>query len=74
MTDIIPAKYRKVAYSIYATLGAILTSIQVWIASTDGTGQPSWLTGALAVFTFLGTAFGLVAQANTPTEDVATGE
>lgn len=73
MTDIIPAKYRKTAYSIYATLGAILTAIQVWIAATDGTGQPVWLTGALAVFTFLGTAFGLVAQANTNT-DVATGE
>lgn len=73
MKDIIPAKYRKPLYAVYGTIGAILTSIQVWIASTAGTDQPEWLVGALAVYTFLGTAFGFVAQANTDTE-VATGE
>jgi hypothetical protein len=70
MTDIIPANYRKPAYAVYATIGAILTAVQIWIASTSGTAQPDWLLGALAVYTFLGTAFGLVARANVQ-EDVA---
>lgn len=74
MKDIIPAKYRKPLYAVYAVLGAILTSIQIWIASTGGTDQPEWLLGALAVYTFLGTAFGLVASNNVNEEDVATGE
>lgn len=74
MTDIIPGKYRKVAYRVYATVGAILTAIQVWIASTAGTDQPEWLLGALAVYTFLGTAFGLVAGNNVNEDDVAAGE
>jgi protein-S-isoprenylcysteine O-methyltransferase Ste14 len=74
MTDIIPAQYRKVAYRIYATLGALLGAFQVAVSSLPDVHQPSWLVAALSVYAFIGTAFGLVAQANTNTDVADPGE
>lgn len=64
LTNILTPEIRKVAYAVYATIGTILGAIQVWVLSTADTGQPSWLTGALAVFGFIGTAIGATAAAN----------
>lgn len=74
MTDIIPAKYRKVAYQIYATIGVILGALQVAISALPDVHQPPWLVAALAVYAFVGTAVGLVAQANTPADVADPGE
>jgi hypothetical protein len=64
LTNILTPEIRKVAYAAYAVIGTILGAIQVWISSTTGTEQPSWLLGALAVFGFIGTAIGATAAAN----------
>ena len=74
MTDIIPGKYRKVAYRVYATIGVVLGAIQTWVGASVDASQPSWLLPALAVFAFVGGAFGLVAGDNVNDDDVATGE
>ncbi|OJU44468.1 MAG: hypothetical protein BGN98_13875 [Microbacterium sp. 69-7] len=63
--EIIPAGWRKPLYRIYALLGLALGATQVGFASADA-GQPIWLTVSLAVFAFVGTGFGFVAQRNTP--------
>lgn len=64
LTDIIPAVARKKIYAIYALVGVVLGALQV--AYLNIAGQPQWLTVALAVFGFLGTALGATAASNTP--------
>lgn len=66
MRDIVTGKTRKTFYAIYATLGLILGATQVGYSAAEA-GQPTWLTVALAVFAFVGTAFGFTASANTDT-------
>lgn len=66
LKDILPAKWRSVAYTVFAILGLGLGAVQVWFASA-GTGQPEWLTPALAVFAFVGAGLGFTAKANTDT-------
>lgn len=61
----IPAKYRTALYLAYAVLGVALGSIPVYCATTE-VGVPSWVLGALAVYGYVGGAFGLTASANTP--------
>jgi hypothetical protein len=57
LTDILPAQYRKALYVAYALAGLILGAYQV-------VAEPAWLTDALAVYAFVGTALGLTAGAN----------
>jgi hypothetical protein len=64
LTDILPATARKKVYAIYALLGVALGAVQV--AYLNLAGQPQWLTVALAVFGFVGTALGATAASNTP--------
>lgn len=62
LTDILPANARKTLYAVYALVGVVLGAIQVAYLNIDG--QPEWLTVALAVFGFLGTALGATAASN----------
>lgn len=59
---------RKRIYQGFAALGILIGGTQVGFAAASA-GQPVWLTVALAVYAFLGTAGFAVAQANTPTGD-----
>lgn len=65
MKEYIPRQARKPIYAIYAFIGLILGSVQVGFAAAE-LGQPVALTVSLAVYAFVGTGIGFVAQANTP--------
>ena len=68
LIEIIPPKGRKYLYALYALVGLVLGCIQV----AYGVTEPEWVTVALAVYGFVGTAFGSVAAANVnppPTEE-----
>src|SRR5699024_12636725 len=58
---------RKTAYYIYGLIGVAIGAIQVGYSAAE-LGQPTWLTVALAVFSFIGAAFGITAGPNTPKE------
>ena len=67
--ELLPAHWRKPLYALYALVGIILGGTQVGYAAADA-GQPTWLIVALAVYAFVGGAFGLTAAANTFDRDV----
>lgn len=67
LTDIIPARYRKTAYRIFAALSLLLGAVAVGYA-TAGLALPVAFVVAGKVLLFLGGGLGLVAQANTPSE------
>lgn len=73
LNDIIPAAWRKPIYAAYALAGAIIGAVQVGYLSAEA-GQPVWLTVALAVYGFIGTAIGFTASANTPASGKFTGD
>jgi len=64
LKDIITPKARKPIYAVYAIIGLILGATQVGFSAAEA-GQPVWLTVALAVFAFVGTALGFTAASNT---------
>lgn len=53
---------RKITYGAYAIVGLVLGSTQVGYAAAEA-GQPVALTVALAVYAYVGVAFGFAAQA-----------
>jgi len=63
-----PKLHRKL-YVAYALIGLILGSTQVGFSAADA-GQPVWLTVALAVFAYVGVAFGFAAQSKVDAEPV----
>lgn len=65
MNVFIPARIRGPIYAAFSVLGLGLGATQVGYSAADA-GQPTWLTVALAVFAFLGTAVGYTAASNTP--------
>lgn len=65
--DLVPTQYRARAYRVYAIVGLALGGVQVGYSAAES-GQPTWLTVALAVFAFVGTGLGLTAAAYTPTD------
>lgn len=67
MKDYIPAAHRRRIYAIFATIGVAFGATQVGY-SAAGESQPTWLTVALAVFSFISGAVGYVAASNTSTE------
>jgi hypothetical protein len=69
--ETIPANVRKIAYAVYALTGVALGATQVGYSAAE-MGQPVWLVVAMAVFGFVGGAFGLTAASNTPSHDHAT--
>ena len=73
LKDIITPKIRKPLYAIYAVIGLVLGGTQVGFSAAE-LGQPVWLTVALAVFAFVGTALGFTASANTNQETDGFGD
>lgn len=70
LSELIPDKIRKRLYLVYTLLGATLGSIAQGFAAGDVT-QPSWLTIAIQVFVYAGTAFGIVAAGNVAVKPTA---
>ena len=64
-TDLIPPRFRLLAYRIFALVGVGIGAVQVGYSSAD-VGQPVWLTVALAVYAFLGGALGMTAATYVP--------
>ena len=62
------ASKRRPIYQVFAAVGLLIGATQVGFASASA-GQPVWLTVALAVYAFLGSAGFVVAQANTDTTE-----
>ena len=70
----IPAIWRLRLYAVFVIVGVILGAVQVGTASLDNASQPDWLTVALVVYAYLGTALGFTAAVNvTPTANPASG-
>lgn len=57
------------AYITFAVVSVVVGAVTTAYASA-GTALPVWLTAATAVTGYLGTALGLTAGANTPTEPI----
>lgn len=60
-------RLRKITYTAYALIGLIVGSTQVGYAAAE-LGQPVWLTVALAVYAYVGVAFGFAAQSKVAAE------
>ena len=73
LTDIVPARYRKIAYLVFALIGLVLGAIQVGYGAAS-VAQPTWLVVALAVAPFVGSTLGFAAASNVATEAPATDE
>lgn len=54
---------RKAVYTVLWAVGLLLTAAQIWVGATDA-GQPSWLTGSLAVFPAVASYVGYTAGQN----------
>lgn len=63
MKDIVTGELRKKFYVVYATIGFTL-GVGVVGISAAGIEQPTAVIVALAVYGFIGTAFGFTASAN----------
>lgn len=63
LINILGAHARRIIYGVYATLGLVLGSIQVWFGAVDS-ATPTWMKGAMAVFAYIGGAIGVTAAAN----------
>ena len=71
-TELIPQGLRKQVYVYYALTGIVLGAVQVGFGAAQ-VGQPLALTVALAVYAFLGGAFGFVARVNVNQPDAGAG-
>lgn len=69
MQNLIPATARAYVYGVYAAVGVVIGSVQVAYAAAES-GQPVWLTVALAVYAYVGGAIGYTAATHTPQSDV----
>lgn len=68
--ELLPPKVRKIIYVAYASIGVALGSIQSGYMAAD-ISSPLWLVISFAVFTYVGTALGIVAATNTTVPTVA---
>lgn len=66
LVNFLTPNLRQGIYVVYALIGLVLGAIQVGL-SAAAQGQPTWLTVALAVFAFIGTALGATAASNVQT-------
>lgn len=66
---LIPAQVRLYLYLGYTLIGVFFGAVQVGFASLPDTSQPSWLTVALVIYAYLGTALGLTAASNVTRQD-----
>lgn len=56
---------RLAVYNLFWAIGLATCSVQIYCVAM-GHAAPTWLNGVMAVYTYLGTAVGYIAQANTP--------
>lgn len=63
VSSIMTPEIRKYTYIAYALVGVGIGATQVGFAAAE-MSQPVWLTVSLAVYAFLGGAFGFVAESN----------
>ena len=61
--NIFGAQARRIVYVVYAAVGLVLGSIQVWFGAVDS-ATPTWMKGVLAVFAYVGGAIGVTAASN----------
>lgn len=61
---LMPKRARLTLYAVYGGLGIVVGAVQVGYAAAEA-GQPTWLTVTLAVYAFLGGAFGYTATTQT---------
>lgn len=69
----LPPKARVALYYVTTVTGLAIGGFQVGFSAAEA-GQPTWLTVALAVYAFLGTATGLTAASNTVTGKAVRAE
>lgn len=67
--SILSGKYRKPAYIVYGIIGIVLGATTSALAVYE-MADAKWLLAAMAVYTFLGGAFGFVAGDNVVTEEL----
>lgn len=67
MKDSIPANVRQAIYWAFFIVGLVIGSFQAFVAATGGI-QPDWVTGALAILGYAGSALGLQAAVYTPSK------
>lgn len=70
VTAMIPAKARAVIYTVFGLVGVGVGATEVGYLAARA-DQPVWLVVAIAVYSFLGTAFGYTALTHTPSSDAA---
>jgi hypothetical protein len=58
-------RVRLAVYNLFWAIGLATCSVQIYCVAM-GHAAPTWLNGVMAVYTYLGTAVGYIAQANTP--------
>ena len=67
--SILTGKARKIAYIVYGVIGVVLGATTSALAVYE-MADAKWLLAAMAVYTFLGGAFGFVAGDNVVTEEL----
>lgn len=61
LTDILPPSTRKLLYAVYGLIGVALGSLQI---VSINAAHLAWVSVALAVFAYVGTAFGFTSASN----------
>jgi hypothetical protein len=69
----LPATVRRWFFAAYALIGVGIGATQVGFSAAE-LGQPTWLVVALAVYAFIGGAFGLTAATNVNARPVTMTE
>ena len=63
-------KFRKTLYKVYWAVGLVLGAIPVATAAIPDASVPMWSVSAMAVYGYLGIAFGFTADKNTDPDDL----
>lgn len=75
LVDLVPVKHRKRVYAGFGAVGAILGILTAAFAAVTEDMPPSWLVGAIVVYTFITPFFSALATANAvPTGTEAANE
>lgn len=75
LVDLVPVKHRKRVYAGFGAVGAILGILTAAFAAVTEDMPPSWLVGAIVVYTFITPFFSALATANAvPTGSEAANE
>jgi len=66
LVNLMTPQIRQKFYIVYAAIGFLLTATQVALSAVEQS-QPKWFIAVLAVFAFVGSAFGVTAASNVQT-------